>query len=134
VQRVARELGEGFPGIDTLPDVCGGEATSVRTWIPMGLFEQVGRNVLRGARTDRGVARAQPSPGIWAGGFNIPSGSYGTTIREQWLDTRLTTPSATGTSATQLTASCQPRMLAQSASQSYGTAPSHHDCGRTHHR
>jgi uncharacterized protein (DUF433 family) len=43
LQQVARELGDAFPGIDTLPDVCGGEATIVRTRIPVWLLEQARR-------------------------------------------------------------------------------------------
>jgi uncharacterized protein (DUF433 family) len=43
LQRVAQELGDAFPGIDTLPGVCGGEATVVRTRIPVWLLEQARR-------------------------------------------------------------------------------------------
>ena len=43
LQRVAQELGDAFPGIDTLPDVCGGEATIVRTRIPVWVLEQARR-------------------------------------------------------------------------------------------
>jgi uncharacterized protein (DUF433 family) len=43
LQRVAQELGDAFPGIDTLPEVCGGEATIVRTRIPVWLLEQARR-------------------------------------------------------------------------------------------
>jgi hypothetical protein len=43
LQSVAQELGYAFPGIDTLPGVCGGEATVVRTRIPVWLLEQARR-------------------------------------------------------------------------------------------
>jgi uncharacterized protein (DUF433 family) len=43
LQRVAQELGDALPGIDTLPGVCGGEATIVRTRIPVWLLEQARR-------------------------------------------------------------------------------------------
>lgn len=40
---VVRELGEAFPGIDSRPDVCGGEPCIVRTRIPVWLLEQARR-------------------------------------------------------------------------------------------
>ena len=40
LQRVARELGDAFPGIDTIAGVCGGEPCIVRTRIPVWLLEQ----------------------------------------------------------------------------------------------
>jgi uncharacterized protein (DUF433 family) len=43
LQRVVQELGDAFPGIDTTPDVCGGEAAIVRTRIPVWLLEQARR-------------------------------------------------------------------------------------------
>jgi uncharacterized protein (DUF433 family) len=39
----ARELGDGFPGIQSRPDVCGGEACIVRTRIPVWVLEQARR-------------------------------------------------------------------------------------------
>ena len=38
LQWVARDLGNAFPGIDSSPDVCGGEARIVRTRIPVWLL------------------------------------------------------------------------------------------------
>jgi uncharacterized protein (DUF433 family) len=35
--------GEAFPGIDSRPDVCGGDAGIVRTRIPVWLLEQARR-------------------------------------------------------------------------------------------
>ena len=43
LQRVAQELGDAFPGIDSIPGVCGGDATIVRTRIPVWLLEQARR-------------------------------------------------------------------------------------------
>ncbi len=40
---VVRELGDAFPGIDSNPAVCGGEACIVRTRIPVWLLEQARR-------------------------------------------------------------------------------------------
>ena len=37
---VVRELGDDFPGIDSRPEVCGGEPCIVRTRIPVWLLEQ----------------------------------------------------------------------------------------------
>jgi len=40
---VVQERGEAFPGIDSRPDVCGGEPCIVRTRIPVWLLEQARR-------------------------------------------------------------------------------------------
>jgi len=40
LQWVARDLGEAFPGIESIPGVCGGEPCIVRTRIPVWLLEQ----------------------------------------------------------------------------------------------
>jgi uncharacterized protein (DUF433 family) len=40
---VVRELGDDFPGIDSRPDVCGGEPCIVRTRIPVWLLDQARR-------------------------------------------------------------------------------------------
>jgi uncharacterized protein (DUF433 family) len=40
---VVRDLGDAFPGIDSRPDVCGGEPCIVRTRIPVWLLEQARR-------------------------------------------------------------------------------------------
>jgi uncharacterized protein (DUF433 family) len=39
LQRVAQDLGDAFPGIDVIDDVCGGEPIIVRTRIPVWLLE-----------------------------------------------------------------------------------------------
>ena len=38
-----RDLGDDFPGIDSRPDICGGEPCIVRTRIPVWLLEQARR-------------------------------------------------------------------------------------------
>jgi uncharacterized protein (DUF433 family) len=43
LQRVILELGEAFPGIDSTPDVCGGDARIVRTRIPVWVLVQARR-------------------------------------------------------------------------------------------
>jgi uncharacterized protein (DUF433 family) len=43
LQWVAAELGDVFPGIESRPDVCGGEPCVVRTRIPLWVLEQARR-------------------------------------------------------------------------------------------
>jgi uncharacterized protein (DUF433 family) len=43
LQWVVRDLGEAFPGIESHPDVCGGEACIVRTRIPVWVLAQARR-------------------------------------------------------------------------------------------
>ena len=43
LQLVVRDLGEAFPGIETSPEVCGGEPRIVRTRIPVWVLEQARR-------------------------------------------------------------------------------------------
>ena len=43
LQSVARDLGGAFPGIESNPSVCGGEACIVRTRIPIWILEQARR-------------------------------------------------------------------------------------------
>ncbi len=40
---VVQDLAEAFPGIDSRPDVCGGEPCVVRTRIPIWLLDQARR-------------------------------------------------------------------------------------------
>ena len=40
---MVQDLGDDFPGIDSRPDVCGGEPCVVRTRIPVWLLEQARR-------------------------------------------------------------------------------------------
>jgi uncharacterized protein (DUF433 family) len=57
LQSIAQELGDAFPGIDSRPDVCGGEACIVRTRIPVWVLEQSRR--LGSSDTD--ILRSYPS-------------------------------------------------------------------------
>jgi uncharacterized protein (DUF433 family) len=43
LQWVVRDLGDAFPGIESHPNVCGGEPCIVRTRIPVWLLEQARR-------------------------------------------------------------------------------------------
>ena len=43
LQWVARELGDAFPGIESNPNVCGGDPCIVRTRIPVWVLEQARR-------------------------------------------------------------------------------------------
>ncbi len=43
LQWVVRDLGDAFPGIESSPDVCGGEPRIVRTRIPVWLLVQAQR-------------------------------------------------------------------------------------------
>ena len=43
LQWIARDLGDSVPGIESRPDVCGGEPCIVRTRIPIWLLEQARR-------------------------------------------------------------------------------------------
>ncbi len=43
LQLIVRELGEEFPGIESTPDICGGEARIVRTRIPVWVIEHARR-------------------------------------------------------------------------------------------
>lgn len=43
LQWVVKELGDAFPGIDTLPSVCSGEPCIVRTRIPVWVLVQAKR-------------------------------------------------------------------------------------------
>lgn len=39
----ARDLGDAFPGVESIPNVCGGKPCIVRTHIPVWLLEQARR-------------------------------------------------------------------------------------------
>lgn len=43
IQWAVRDLGNAFPGIDSIPDVCGGEPCIVRTRIPVWMLVQAKR-------------------------------------------------------------------------------------------
>jgi uncharacterized protein (DUF433 family) len=54
---VVQDLGDAFPGIDSLPDVCGGEPCIVRTRIPVWMLEQARRQGV----TEQVLLAAYPS-------------------------------------------------------------------------
>ena len=68
LQWVARDLGGTFPGIDSTPDVLGGEAHIVRTRIPVWVLVQARRlgtseaDLLRSYPT----LRAEDLANVWA--------------------------------------------------------------------
>ena len=68
LQSLARDLGDSFPGIESRPDVCGGEPCIVRTRIPVWVLEQARRlgtsesDILRSYPT----LRAQDLASAWA--------------------------------------------------------------------
>ncbi len=68
LQLIAHDLGDAFPGIESRPGVCGGEACIVRTRIPVWLLEQARRlgvseaNLLRSYPT----LRAADLANAWA--------------------------------------------------------------------
>jgi uncharacterized protein (DUF433 family) len=43
LQQIAREIGDVFPGIESIPGVCGGEPCIVRTRIPVWTLVQARR-------------------------------------------------------------------------------------------
>lgn len=43
LQWVARDLGDAFPGIESIPGACGGEPCIVRSRLPVWLLEQARR-------------------------------------------------------------------------------------------
>jgi len=57
LQWVVRDLGDSFPGIESNPDVCGGEPCIVRTRIPVWLLEQARRL----GTSEADLLRAYPS-------------------------------------------------------------------------
>ena len=40
LQRVARDVGGAYPGVESTPNVCGGEPCIIRTRIPVWLLER----------------------------------------------------------------------------------------------
>lgn len=57
LQRVARDLGDAYPGIESTPGVAGGEACIVRTRIPVWVLEQARRL----GTSEAEILRAYPS-------------------------------------------------------------------------
>ncbi len=54
---IVQDLGDDFPGIDSRPDVCGGEPCIVRTRIPVWVLAQARRDGI----ADDALLRAYPS-------------------------------------------------------------------------
>ena len=57
LQWVVQDLGEAFPGVESRPEVCGGEACVVRTRIPVWLLIQA-RHL---GTSDIDILRSYPS-------------------------------------------------------------------------
>jgi uncharacterized protein (DUF433 family) len=68
LQWVARDLGDAFPGIETNPQVCGGEPCIVRTRIPVWVLVQARRLGTREADLLRAypTLRAEDLANAWA--------------------------------------------------------------------
>ena len=68
LQRIARDLGQAFPGIESTPGVCGGEPCIVRTRIPVWVLEQMRRQGVSEADILRNypTLRAEDLANAWA--------------------------------------------------------------------
>jgi uncharacterized protein (DUF433 family) len=68
LQLVAREIGDSFPGIESTPEVCGGEPCIVRTRIPVWVLEQSRRQGVSEAELLRSypTLRAEDLANAWA--------------------------------------------------------------------
>lgn len=68
LQWIVRDLGDAFPGIDSQPDICGGEPRIVRTRIPVWVLVQARRLGLSEAELLRGypTLRAEDLSNAWA--------------------------------------------------------------------
>ncbi len=76
-QRLISELADSFPGIESHPNVCGGEPCIVRTRIPVWVLEQARRlglndaDLLRSYPTLRAEDLAQAWAFVWSHGQEI---------------------------------------------------------------
>ncbi len=68
LQWVARDIGDSFPGIESMPGVCGGEPCIVRTRIPVWVLEQLRRQGVSEAVLLRSypTLRAEDLANAWA--------------------------------------------------------------------
>jgi uncharacterized protein (DUF433 family) len=68
LQWAARDLGNAFPGIESRPEVCGGEPCIVRTRIPVWVLEQARRLGVSEAELLRSypTLRAEDLANAWA--------------------------------------------------------------------
>jgi uncharacterized protein (DUF433 family) len=68
LQRIVRDMGDAFPGVESSPGVCGGEPCIVRTRIPVWVLERMRRlgvpeaDILRNFPT----LRAEDLANAWA--------------------------------------------------------------------
>jgi uncharacterized protein (DUF433 family) len=68
LQRIVRDLGDAFPGVESPPGVCGGDPCIVRTRIPVWVLERMRRlgvpeaDILRNFPT----LRAEDLANAWA--------------------------------------------------------------------
>ncbi len=68
LQWIVRDLGDAFPGIESRPDVCGGEPCIVRTRIPVWVLVQARRLGVSEAELLRSypTLRAEDLVNAWA--------------------------------------------------------------------
>ena len=68
LQWVVRDLGDAYPGVESLPGVCGGEPCVIRTRIPVWLLEQARRQGTSEAELLRcyPTLRAEDLANAWA--------------------------------------------------------------------
>src|SRR5215510_2181616 len=68
LKSLVQQMGDAFPGIDSRPDVCGGEPCIVRTRIPVWLLEQGRRLGLseQALLADYPFLRAEDLVNAWA--------------------------------------------------------------------
>ncbi len=68
LQRIVRDLGDSFPGVESTPGVCGGEPCIVRTRIPIWILEQMRRQGVSEADILRSypTLRAEDLATAWA--------------------------------------------------------------------
>lgn len=68
LQWVVRDLGEAFPGIDSVPNVCGGDPYIVRTRIPVWVLVQARQLGMNEAELLRAypTLRAEDLANAWA--------------------------------------------------------------------
>jgi len=67
LQRIVRDLGQAFPGIESTPGVCGGEPCIVRTRIPVWMLDQLRRQGVSEAEILRSypTLRAEDLANAW---------------------------------------------------------------------
>lgn len=68
LKKIADDLADAFPGVESLPGVCGGEVCIVRTRIPVWLLEQARRTAVSEADILKSypTLRAEDLANAWA--------------------------------------------------------------------